>query len=150
MSLTKPPAMSVADRPNRPPVAGVRSIGERLTEALAVLSHSGSGPYDRATVAELCRRAGVSRNTLYRYHPNMLEALRRLQQQQGAVPEEAGAACRALRLELKSLQGQLAKLAALVDHFYGAYREAQVLLERRDREIAELRRSIKAPIQLRR
>jgi AcrR family transcriptional regulator len=141
--------MSVAERPNHSPVAGVRSIGERLTEALAVLSHS-PGPYDRATVAELCRRAGVSRNTLYRYHPNVLEALRRLQKQQGAVPEEAGADCRALRLELKSLQGQVAKLAALVDHFYGAYRECQVLLERRDREIAELRRSIKSPIQLRR
>jgi AcrR family transcriptional regulator len=97
-----------------------------------------------------CRRAGVSRNTLYRYHPNVLEALRRLQQQHGAVPEEAGAACRALRLELKCLQGQLTKLAALVDHFYGAYRDAQVLLERRDREISELRRSIGSPIQLRR
>jgi AcrR family transcriptional regulator len=143
--------MPLADRPNRCSVAAVRSVAGRLNEALAVLSRSGSGPHDHATVADLCRRAGVSRNTLYRYHPDVLEALHRLQQQQGAVPEGAGAACRALRLELKSLQGQLSKLAALVDHFYAAYREAQALLQRREREVAELRRSLNSsPTQLRR
>jgi AcrR family transcriptional regulator len=133
-------------------MTAAQTVAERLNEALTGLTRPASDGdlQSPATVAELCRRAGVSRNTLYRYHPNVLEALRRLHHQQGAVPEEAGAACRALRLELKSLQGQLAKLAALVDHFYGAYRESQVLLERRDREIAELRRSIKSPIQLRR
>ena len=143
--------MPVADRPNRRPVAPVRSAAGRLHDALAVLSRSVPGSHDRATVAELCRCAGVSRNTLYRYHPDVLEALHRVQQnQQGPLSEDAGTACHTLRLELKSLQGQLAKLAALVDHFYGAYREAEVLLERRDREIAELRRSTKSPLQLRR
>jgi AcrR family transcriptional regulator len=143
--------MPVVDRPNRRPVAAVRSVASRLNDALAVLSRSGSGPHDHATVVDLCRRAGVSRNTLYRYHPDALEALHRLQLQLGDVPKGAGAACRAVRLELKSLQSQLSKLAALVDHYYAAYREAQALLERRDREVAEMRRGLNSsPTQLRR
>jgi hypothetical protein len=44
----------------------------------------------------------------------------------------------------------LGKFAALVDHYHGAYREAQVLFERCDRELAQLRRSAKSsPIALR-
>jgi AcrR family transcriptional regulator len=153
MPLTQRAAVSVADGPNRRPAAAACSAAERLNEALAASSRSGLGgePHDRATVAELCRRACVSRNTLYRYYPDVLEALRRLhRQQQGTSPGAAGAASRDLRADLKSLQAQLTKLAALVDHYYAAYRESQALLERRDREIAELRRSVKSPIQLRR
>lgn len=128
-------------------MVAVRSVAERLNEALAVLSCSGlaAEPHDRTTVAELCRRAGVSRNTLYRYYPDVLEALRRLhRQQQRTTPAEASTASRDLRPELKSLQAQLSKLAALVDHYYAAYRETQTLLERRDREVAELRRGLKS------
>jgi len=56
-----------------------------------------------------------------------------------------------LRRENAQLREQLAKLAALVDHLYGAYREAQSLLARREREIAELRRKLDcAPAPLRR
>lgn len=154
MERPKRLAMPVADRPNRSPVPSARPVSERLNEALAVLSCSGSAakPHDRATVTELCRRAGVSRNTLYRYYPDVLEALRRLhRQQQRTTPGEASAASRDLRPELKSLQAQLSKLAALVDHYYSAYRETQALLERRDREVAELRRGLRSsPTQLRR
>jgi hypothetical protein len=49
------------------------------------------------------------------------------------------------------LQEQLSKLAALVDHYYGAYREAREMLERRDRELADLRRKLNcAPAPLHR
>jgi len=34
-------------------------------------------------------------------------------------------------------------LAALVDHYFAAWKETQTLLERRERELAELRRNIK-------
>lgn len=118
------------------------------------MSNSGSaaGPRNRTTVAELCRRAGVSRNTLYRYYPDVLEALRLLhRQQQQTTTAEASAARHDLRPELNSLRAQLSKLAALVDHYYAAYRETLALLERRDREVAELRRGLKSsPTQLRR
>jgi AcrR family transcriptional regulator len=154
MPLTPGAGVSAADGPNRRPPAAACSVAERLNQALAALSCSGLGgePHDRATVAELCRRACVSRNTLYRYYPDVLQALRRLhRQQQRTTPAEASAASRDLRPELKSLQAQLNKLAALVDHYYAAYRETRALLERRDREIAELRRGLKSsPTQLRR
>jgi hypothetical protein len=38
---------------------------------------------------------------------------------------------------------RMAKLAALVDHYYTAYREAAALIERRDRELSDLRRRLK-------
>jgi hypothetical protein len=47
-----------------------------------------------------------------------------------------------LRRENAQLREQLAKLAALVDHYYGAYRESRSLLDRREHELAELRRRL--------
>jgi hypothetical protein len=44
--------------------------------------------------------------------------------------------------ELVALRDQTTKLAALVDHYYAAYREAQALLTRREQELAELRRRL--------
>ena len=147
------PLMPASERTNHPSGTG-RSVAERLNEALAVLARAGSegkAP-DRVTVAALCRCADVSRNTLYRYHPDVLEALRRQHRQQPSVaPDGLGATIRNLRSELTSLHSQLRQLAALVDHYYAAYREAQVLLERRERELAQLRRSAQSsPIALRR
>ena len=37
---------------------------------------------------------------------------------------------------------QSAKLVALVDHYYSAYRETRSLLERRERELADVRRRL--------
>jgi hypothetical protein len=42
-------------------------------------------------------------------------------------------------MENIALHEAVAKLAALIDHYYAAYRETAGLLERRDRELAELR-----------
>jgi hypothetical protein len=56
-----------------------------------------------------------------------------------------------LRREAVQLREQLGKLAALVDHYYAAYRDIQILLARRDRELADLRRRLEtAPVALRR
>ena len=56
-----------------------------------------------------------------------------------------------LRQENVALRHKLAKLAALVDHYYCAYRETQQLLARRERELAELRQRLDTrPVPLRR
>ena len=47
------------------------------------------------------------------------------------------------RAENIELRADIAKLAALVDHYYAAYRETASLLERRDRDLAELRSKLK-------
>jgi len=49
-----------------------------------------------------------------------------------------------LRRENMQLRDQRAKLAALVDHYFSAYREATALLDRRDRELAQARRLLQA------
>jgi hypothetical protein len=55
-----------------------------------------------------------------------------------------------LHRENAQLRAQLAKLAALVDHYYGAYRESRGLLDRREHELADLRRRLDcAPVSLR-
>jgi hypothetical protein len=47
------------------------------------------------------------------------------------------------RAENIGLRAYIAKLTALVDHYYAAYRETASLLERRDRELAEARNKLK-------
>ena len=47
-----------------------------------------------------------------------------------------------LRTENASLHEKMAKLAGLIDHYYSAYRETIALLERRDRELAAVRRKL--------
>jgi hypothetical protein len=49
-----------------------------------------------------------------------------------------------LQRENTQLREQRAKLAALVDHYFSAYREAAALLERRTRELAQVRRLLQA------
>ncbi len=123
-----------------------RTAEDRLTEALATLSQRDGARTSvlGATVTELCRLAAVSRNSLYRYHAGILTALRKLQCR--AVPAARSRARKAdeqLRAENVLLARHISSLAALVDHYYGAYRETSALLERRDRELAEVRRSLK-------
>jgi hypothetical protein len=48
------------------------------------------------------------------------------------------------RAENIGLRADIGKLSALVDHYYAAYRETASLLERRDRELAELRNKLKS------
>jgi AcrR family transcriptional regulator len=123
--------------PDRTPAAA-----DRLKKALALLKRRNNGDAARhgATISELCRLAGVSRNAIYRYHPTILATLRRLQ---GRSADPAGQWSRSTHaVDYARLQDQLSKLAALVDHYYSAYRETRTLLDRRDRQLAELRRKL--------
>lgn len=122
-------------------VRGVAAGGvaqARLTKALETLTRPDHGA--PATVTELCRLADVSRNSLYRYHSPILKTLRE-HQRHGAKFAQAKARKSAVRRRAENiaLREDVAKLAPLVDHYYAAYRETSALLERRDRELAELR-----------
>jgi AcrR family transcriptional regulator len=135
-----------AAHPDRTPAAAAR-----LTKALDVLKRrkgDGAG-HQGATISELSRLAGVSRNAVYRYHPEILAELRR---QQGRTFRPPGQwASSAGGTDQASLQDQVSKLAALVDHYYAAYRETRTLLDRRDRQLADLRRKLNsAPVLVRR
>jgi len=97
-----------------------------------------------ATVTELCRLAGVSRNSLYRYHVTILKALRKHQcRRPTAAQSKVRKSDEQRRIENIALRKHISALAALVDHHYAAYREASTLLERRDRELADLRGRLK-------
>ena len=131
--------------PDRTPAAATR-----LTKPLEVLKRRmGDGDIGQgATISELCRLSGVSRNAIYRYHPKILAELRR---QQGRSSSPPGAWAKpSSTTDLAAIQEQLAKAIALVDHYYAAYREARALLDRRDRQLAELRRKLdSAPVVVR-
>jgi len=122
----------------------------RLSKSLALLKRrNGTDARHGATISELCRLAGVSRNAIYRYHPTILTALRRLQGRSADPPGQWARSAHAV--DHARLQDQLSKLAALVDHYYAAYRETRALLDRRDRQLAELRRKLNsAPVAIRR
>lgn len=131
--------------PDRTPEAAAR-----LSKALALLKRRNSSDAARQgpTISELCRLAGVSRNAIYRYHPTVLATLRRLQGRSADPPGQWARSAHAA--DHARLQDQLSKLAALVDHYYAAYRETRALLDRRDRQLAELRRKLNsAPVAIR-
>jgi len=123
------------------------SSAERLQQALATLM--GSDRLVRVTVSALCEMANISRNSLYRYHPNVLRALREHQRRANFSPVIRRHLADNQQAELTTLRRQTTKLAALVDHYYAAYREAQALLNRREQELAELRRRLDSkPVRL--
>jgi hypothetical protein len=106
-------------------------------------------PEKTVTVAGLCRVAGVSRNSLYRYHAPILKALRDHQRNcPGFAHAKARNSVVKRRAENIGLRADIGKLAALVDHYYAAYRESASLLERRDRELAELRANLQQKLAL--
>ena len=122
-----------------------KSPGQRLREALAELvrQQAEGSPSQAPTATALCELAGVSRNALYRYHADVLQELRQLQRQGPRNPGPAKQEVQRLREKNKDLRHQTAALAALVDHYFAAWQETRALLERRERELAELRRNIK-------
>jgi|SRR5438105_6832752 len=117
------------------------STAQRLHNALAtLLRQQTDGESSKAlTALALCQLAGVSRNALYRYHPDVLLSLHEAQSRQRTRPAAKGIA-RQLRQENRELRDQLTQLAALVDHYFAAWQGTRQQLERRDREVAELRR----------
>ena len=81
----------------------------------------------------------MSRNTLYRYYPDTIAAVQRLTRSHRGRRPRTRNTVRALRSELESLRGQLARLATLADYYHSAAAEARALLARRERELASLR-----------
>ena len=118
-----------------------RTPAQRLRDALQELASSDAAEVPSATA--LCELAGVSRNALYRYHPDVLHELHKLQHRRHRNPAKADQTLQRLRDANDELQSQVSKLAALVDHYFAAWQEASSALQRRERELAELRRSVK-------
>ena len=122
------------------PATSSRMAKHRLAEALSTLTSAPSRSPQRPTISTLCRLACVSRNTLYRYYPDIAETVRRLRRHRGTPRQLAQQnTVKALRTEVATLRRQLAQLATLADHYYAAAQEQRVLLARRDRELASLR-----------
>jgi AcrR family transcriptional regulator len=117
------------------------SAAQRLHDALATLlrQQTEGESSKELTALAVCQLAGISRNALYRYHPDVLLSLHEAQSRRHARPA-AKRIARQLRQENRELRDQLTQLAALVDHYFAAWQETRLQLERRDREVAELRR----------
>lgn len=118
-----------------------RTPAQRLRDALQELASSDAAEVPTATA--LCELAGVSRNALYRYHTDVLHELHKLQQRPPRNPAKTEQTLQRLRDENEELQSRVIKLAALVDHYFAAWQEASSVLQRRERELGEVRRSIK-------
>lgn len=118
---------------------------DRLRDALSeMIRQQASETSPRAlTATTLCQLADVSRNALYRYHPDVLLALQRAQLRRGGQQAPAKREVVRVRAENEALREQVTKLAALVDHYYAAWKENCTLLARRERELSDLRRNIK-------
>lgn len=117
------------------------AVAARIQAALGeATAQGGAGAAAQTTVAALCRRAGISRNTLYRYYPEALEAIRQLRHRPDANAADQPTIDR-LRTELSSANTLARHLVALLDHYLAAYQETRDLLAQRDRELAEERRS---------
>jgi len=120
-------------------------VADRLRDALAEmirLQASETAP-TALTATTLCELADVSRNALYRYHPDVLLALQRARLRNGGQHAPARREVAQVRGENEALREQVTKLAALVDHYYAAWKEGCMLLARRERELSDLRRNIK-------
>ena len=124
------------------------STEQRLQRALSQLiaQHASDNMPGKPTATALCQIAGVSRTTLYRYHPGVVHALHKWQHKHWGRAAPSQQALTALREENVALRTQLGQLAALVDHYFAAWSESQILLQRREGELAALRRSSKTKL----
>jgi AcrR family transcriptional regulator len=127
------------------------TVAARIQAALEhAVAEDATGTAEQVTVAGLCRRVGISRNTLYRYYPEALQAIRQLRDRPDSNVTDQPTIER-LRTELSSANTLARQLVALLDHYVAAYQETRDLLAQRDRELAEERRSRGSmPIKLRR
>jgi AcrR family transcriptional regulator len=117
------------------------TVAARIEAALAqAAAKDATATAEQVTVAALCRRVGISRNTLYRYYPEALQAIRQLRDRTDSNATDQPSIER-LRTELTSANTLVRHLVALLDHYVAAYQETRDLLAQRDRELAEERRS---------
>ena len=124
------------------------STEQRLQRALSQLidRHAAERTPGTVTATALCRLAGVSRTTLYRYHPGVLQSLHQWQRKHTGRAGPDQKTLMALREERATLRTQVTQLAALVDHYFAAWSESRILLERREGELAALRRGSKTKL----
>ena len=61
-------------------------------------------------------------------------------------PASARRALQQLRDENEDLCQQVTNLASLVDHYFAAWQEASSMLQRRERELADLRKTAKTKL----
>ena len=121
------------------------STEKRLQRALSQLidQHTADRTPGTLTAKALCQLAGVSRTTLYRYHPGVLQSLHECQRKHLGKAGPDSQSLIALREERAALRTQVKQLAALVDHYFAAWSESQILLKRREGELAAIRRRTK-------
>jgi hypothetical protein len=119
--------------------SATKPVEQRLVEALSTCTDPSSQSQHQPTISTLCRCAGVSRNTLYRYYPAMADKVRRLRRQRGRAQATRESVVKALRSEVAALRDQLAKLATLAEHHFAVAEEQRALVARRDRELAALK-----------
>jgi AcrR family transcriptional regulator len=136
-------------KPRSPSKIAAKPVQQRLAQALATLTDPSVPSPQRPTIATLCRLAGVSRNTLYRYYPDIAERVRRVRRRYGGGRIARVSEIKRLRAEVAELRGQLSKLATLADHYFAAAEEQRALVVHRDRELAALKRE-SGPTPLRR
>jgi hypothetical protein len=110
------------------------STKSRLTAALSTLTKDEKSTQLPTTVTTLCRLARISRNTLYRFYPEIAVAVRQLRRRRTRGPRSRATVLRALRSEIHALRAQVARLAALADHYHAAAEELRSQLERRERK----------------
>lgn len=132
----------------QPPGRVESTSAQRLREALATMvQQQGNGASPSAlTATTLCELAGISRNALYRYHRDVVQALHAAQQKHCPRIDGDRQAAQRLRQDNAVLREQIARMAALVDHYFAAWQETRLLLQRRDRELAESRRDAKVRV----
>jgi AcrR family transcriptional regulator len=121
-----------------------RPAAQRLRDALVRLAADDTP--EAPTASALCALAGVSRNALYRYHPDILHDLHELQHRRHRDPGSPRRALQQLRDDNNDLCQQVTHLASLVDHYFAAWQEASTMLQRRERELADLRKSAKTKL----
>lgn len=110
------------------------STKSRLTDALSTLTKDEKSTQLPPTVTTLCRLARVSRNTLYRFYPEIAVAVRQLRRRRTRGSRSRATVLRALRSEIDALRAQVTRLAALADHYHAAAEELRSQLERRERK----------------
>jgi len=118
------------------------SSSQRLHQALIAMAEDGTVP----TASALCENAGISRNALYRYHPDVLHELHKLQRQRHREPGPAKRMLQQLRDDNDALHLQVTQFAALVDHYFAAWQETSSLLKRRENELSDLRKTSKSKV----
>lgn len=121
-----------------------RPAAQRLRDALVRLAADDTP--EAPTASALCALAGVSRNALYRYHPDILHDLHELQHRRHRDPGSPHRALQQLRDDNNDLCQQVTHLASLVDHYFAAWQETSSTLQRRERELADLRKSAKTKL----